>query len=104
MNTFSKTRGTARMNVGLELGEVVEQVLDVGRVAQPDPCLDAADLDDPGEDVGQRQEQQRRRLPRAVSAAGRTARRSSSTATVSSNMKLPWVSMQPLGRPVVPEV
>ena len=29
---------------------------------------------------------------------------SSSTATPSSNMKLPWVSMQPLGRPVVPEV
>ena len=24
--------------------------------------------------------------------------------TPSSNMKLPWVSMQPLGRPVVPEV
>ena len=29
---------------------------------------------------------------------------SSSTATPSSNMKLPWVSMQPLGRPVVPLV
>ena len=25
-------------------------------------------------------------------------------ATPSSNMKLPWVSMQPLGRPVVPDV
>ena len=32
------------------------------------------------------------------------SRSSSSTATPSSNMKLPWVSMQPLGRPVVPEV
>ncbi len=29
---------------------------------------------------------------------------SSSSATASSNMKLPWVSMQPFGRPVVPEV
>ena len=29
---------------------------------------------------------------------------SSGTATPSSTMKLPWVSMQPLGRPVVPEV
>ena len=42
-----------------EGGEVVEQVLDVGRVAHPDAGLDAADLDDPGEDVGERQEQQR---------------------------------------------
>jgi len=29
---------------------------------------------------------------------------SESTTTPSSNMKLPWVSTQPFGRPVVPEV
>ena len=42
LNTFSKTRGTARTNVGLELAEVGDEVLDVGAVAQPDPLLDAA--------------------------------------------------------------
>ena len=79
--------------------EVGDEVLDVGAVAEPGAGLHAADLDDPGEHVGQRQEQQRR------GALGwRRARSSSSTATPSSNMKLPCVSMQPLGRPVVPEV
>jgi hypothetical protein len=41
----------------------------------------------------------RRVEPSAVKSSS-----SSSTATASSNMKLPWVSMQPLGFPVVPEV
>ena len=40
----------------------------------------------------------------ALLAGGANSASSSSMATVSSNMKLPWVSMQPLGRPVVPEV
>ena len=44
----------------LERGEVRHQVLDVGGVAHPHPALHAADLDDPGEDVRERQEQQRR--------------------------------------------
>ena len=39
----------------------------------------------------------------AASGGAKSASRSS-MATVSSNMKLPWVSMHPLGRPVVPEV
>ena len=40
----------------------------------------------------------------AVSDGGSNSSCSSSTATVTSNMKFPWVIMQPLGRPVVPEV
>ena len=42
--------------------------------------------------------------PSPCSSDGAKSASSSSMATVSSNMKLPWVSMQPLGRPVVPEV
>ena len=99
LKTFSKTRGTARMKVGWNCLQVGEQVLDVGAVAEPGPGLHAADLDDPREHVRQRQEQQRRGV-----VGRRTARRARRTATPSSNMKLPWVSMQPLGRPVVPEV
>ena len=38
----------------LELAEPVDEVEHVAGVAQPHPSLDAADLDDPGEDVGQR--------------------------------------------------
>ena len=45
----------------LEDREVGQQVLDVGRVAEDDALGDAADLDQPGEDVGQRQEEQGRR-------------------------------------------
>ncbi len=44
---------------GLELLEVGQQVLDVGAVPQAGALLDRTDLDDPGEDVGQRQEEQR---------------------------------------------
>ena len=44
----------------LELAEVGHQVLDVGAVAHLGPALDAADLDDAREDVGERQEQQGR--------------------------------------------
>ena len=40
----------------------------------------------------------------SVSGCGSNSSCSSSTATVTSNMKFPWVIMQPLGRPVVPEV
>src|SRR5262249_29017779 len=43
----------------LETPEVSGQVLDVGAVAEPDPRLDSADLDDPREDMGQREEHQR---------------------------------------------
>ena len=46
----------------LEGGEVGDQVLDVGGVPEPDPALDAADLDDPREDVRQREEQQGARV------------------------------------------
>ncbi len=43
---------------GLEGRQLGEQVLDVGAVPEPRACLDAADLDDPREHVGERQEQQ----------------------------------------------
>ena len=46
------------MNVGWKDAEVRHQVLDVVAVRHPDPGLDAAALDDPGEHVCQRQEQQ----------------------------------------------
>ena len=37
LNTFSKTRGTARMNVGWNDAEVGDEVLHVGGVAQAAP-------------------------------------------------------------------
>ena len=46
----------------LEGGEVRQQVLDVRAVTHAGAALDAGDLDQPGEDVGQREEQQRRAL------------------------------------------
>ena len=47
------------MNVGLNSARSGSSCLMSARVAQPGARLDAADLDDPGEDVGQRQEEQR---------------------------------------------
>ena len=44
------------------------------------------------------------RKSRVEASSGSNSSCSSGTATPSSNMKLPWVSRQPLGRPVVPEV
>ena len=57
----------------LEDGEVGQQVLDVGGVAEHDPLGDASDLDQPGEDVCQRKEEQGRRaldVKEPVQAAG----------------------------------
>ena len=59
----------------LELTEVASQVGDVAGVAEAHPGLDRADLDDPGEHVGERQEEQRR------GSSGANSSSSSSTAT-----------------------
>ncbi len=53
--------GDGQHERGLEDREVGQQVLDVGRMAEDDALGDAADLDQPGENVGQRQEEQGRR-------------------------------------------
>ena len=45
---------------GAEGGQVGQQVRDVGRMPDDDAVLDTADLDDPGQHVRQRQEEQRR--------------------------------------------
>ena len=59
LNTFSKTRGTARMNVGRNSAKSSSRFLMSDGVAQTHARLDAADLDDPCEHVGQGEEEQR---------------------------------------------
>ena len=81
----------------LELGEVVEQVLHVRRVAERAADVQRPDLDHAAEDVRDRQEQQGggRLVEEAAEDVG---------SSVHSAMKLRCSSWQPLGRPVVPEV
>ena len=104
LNTFSKTRGTARMNVGWNSARSssrflmsAEWPIRTRALTQPTWMIRAntwASGRNSSVDG----------CTSAVSDGGSNSSSSSSTATVSSNMKLPWVSMQPLGRPVVPEV
>ena len=80
-----------------ERGQVAGDPRDIA-VTHVHALVQHGDLQHPAEHVGQRQEQQRRpvfvleqlrqHLDRAVTSA----------------RKLPWVSSQPFGRPVVPEV
>ena len=60
LKTFSNTRGTARTNVGLNSPRSLDQVLHVRGVADDGAGLDRADLDDAGQHVRQRDEQQER--------------------------------------------
>ena len=62
LKTFSNTRGTASTNVGLNSPRSSTQVLHVRGVPDDGAGLDRADLDDPGQHVGQRDEQQDRAL------------------------------------------
>ena len=68
-----------------------------GGVPDDGAGLDRADLDQPGEDVRERQEEQGRAV--AVEEPAEQAH-----AVADLGQKLRWVSTQPLGRPVVPEV
>ena len=80
-----------------ERGQVVDQVLDVGGVAQPTRASRrSADLDQPGEDVRQRQEEQ------GASAVGADDARQPGDGVARVGGSCAWVSSQPLGRPVVP--
>jgi len=74
--------------------EVGDQGLGVRGEAHPDPGMDADNLNEPREDVGQRQEQQCRSPQTTIFI--------DSVAFSARAMKLSWVSWQPLGRPVVP--
>ena len=98
LKTFSNTRGTARMNVGLNSPRSVTRFLMsalwpiLARLLTQPTWMMRAKTWASG----------RKSRVEAPSVSKRSA--SSSTATPSSNMKLPWVSMQPLGLPVVPLV
>ena len=101
LKTFSKTRGTARMKVGLNARGRRRRFLmsalwpsRTRALTQPTWMIRAKTWAS-GRNSSVRP-RPRRRGEQLVAARA--------TATPSSNMKLPWVSMQPLGRPVVPEV
>src|SRR5262245_57813548 len=61
LKTFSNTRGTASRNVGWKTARSGTRFL-MSALCQSHPGLDRPDLDDPREDVGERQEEQRRRV------------------------------------------
>ena len=98
LNTFSKTRGTASTNVGRNACRSATRFLMSALCPSRDRDLTApiwmirANTCASG------------RKSSVEASSGSKSSCSSSTATPSSTMKLPCVSMQPLGRPVVPEV
>ncbi len=103
MKTFSKTRGTARMNVGWNSAKSSSRL----RMSEEWPSRTRA-FTAPTSTMraktwasGRKSSVAGASLP---SDAGSKSSGRSARTTVSSNMKLPWVSMQPLGLPVVPEV
>ena len=100
LKTFSNTRGTASRNVGWNSGSAWARVLVSGQCPRIGAGLQAADLDDPGERVRERQEQQ----GRAPGDLEDLERARPATALRTSDSRLRWVSSQPFGRPVVPEV
>jgi len=98
LKTFSKTRGTARMKVGLNTAKSSSRLL----TSEECPILTRALTQPTWMMRANTCARGRNNSVEAPSASNSFS--SSSTATVSSNMKLPCVSMQPFGRPVVPEV
>ena len=98
LKILSKMRGTARMNVGWKVAEVLEERLDVRGVAHPRASRDTQHLDEAREDVSEREEE------RGGCIVGRTTSPSFSMAFSARSRKLPWFSWHPFGLPVVPEV
>ena len=98
LNTFSNTRGTARMNVGWNSARSSSRCLmslvwpTLTRAFTAPTWMIRANTWASG------------RNSSVAASSGANSPCISSTATPSSNMKLPCVSMQPFGRPVVPEV
>ena len=98
LKTFSKTRGTASRNVGRNPASWVarsvtsEEWPSRVRVRMLPTWITRAKTWASG------------RNSRVAASSSSNSSLSSTVATPSSNMKLPWVSMQPLGRPVVPDV
>ena len=101
LKTFSKTRGTASTNVGRNACRSATRFLMSELWPSRVRDLTAAHLDDPGEDVGQRQEQQRR-----PASACRSSK--SSLELLDGDAELDHEvavgEHAALGRPVVPEV
>ena len=98
MKTFSKTRGTARMKVGLNSPRSATRFL----MSALWP-IRARLLTHPTWMIRAKTWASGRKSRVEASSVSKSSA-SSSTATPSSNMKLPCVSMQPLGLPVVPLV
>ena len=98
LNTFSNTRGTARMKVGWKLCSWGSRLL----MSALWPSR-ARDFTAPTWMIRAKTWASGRNS-RVDAPSASNSRSSSATATVSSVWKLSWVSMQPLGRPVVPDV
>ena len=97
LNTFSNTRGTATTIVG------EERASSSGRLAIPDENVPLIPYSEPT----------RAMILAYVWASGRNSRLRSSGPSIDATAsrfcftlarRLPWVSMHPLGRPVVPDV